>query len=264
MKLLCLFCFIALLSASGCEPSPQTPRTPRQDYAGVIQDSQDRRAKAEREWRRMLEAYNAPPAQPDFYQITYTPRSLSSAAGSIQIAESGLDKVALRRAAKQFIERWRELIGADSEAMSLASESQSTDTVRLTYRQANYPFQIAGDFGRMVLIIGRDGKLMQMDDRFIPLVEIPSRPEIEREAAARRLVGRTFTYRDFAGQEQRAQIGGLDEVNVRGLVVLPLEKEGRIEVRLAWEIVAGKSLAWTVYLDAITGEELRAMQNFET
>ena len=36
-----------------------------------------------------------------------------------------------------------------------------------------------------------------------------------------------------------------------------------IEVHLAWELVAGKSLSWTVYLDAVTGEELRIVQNFQ-
>jgi hypothetical protein len=47
-------------------------------------------------------------------------------------------------------------------------------------------------------------------------------------------------------------------------VTLPIEKADAIEVHLAWEVVAGKSLTWTVYIDAMTGEELKVNQNFNT
>jgi len=134
----------------------------------------------------------------------------------------------------------------------------------LTYRQASYPFPVAGNFGEMVAVLSADGRLVQLDDRFIPLVELPLRPAIERDDAAKRVVGRTFTYTDIAGREQRAQISSRDEVTVKQLVVLPVEKGDAIEVHLAWEIVAGKSLSWTVYIDAIGGEDLRVVQNFQT
>jgi hypothetical protein len=134
----------------------------------------------------------------------------------------------------------------------------------LTYHQANYAFPIAASFGEMVAVISADGKLMQLDDRFIPLVEMPTRPQVEREAAQKRVIGRAFTYTDIAGREQRTQIGGADEVAVKRAVILPIEKSDAIEVHLAWEIVAGKSLSWTVYIDAINGEELKVIQNFQT
>jgi hypothetical protein len=53
-------------------------------------------------------------------------------------------------------------------------------------------------------------------------------------------------------------------VSVKRAVILPIEKSDMIEVHLAWEIVAGKSLSWTVYIDAINGEELKVIQNFQT
>jgi len=54
------------------------------------------------------------------------------------------------------------------------------------------------------------------------------------------------------------------EGDVRRLVILPVEKGETIEVRLAWEVIAGSSLAWTVYIDAMSGEDLRVVQNFNT
>jgi hypothetical protein len=56
----------------------------------------------------------------------------------------------------------------------------------------------------------------------------------------------------------------LDDVTVRQLVVIPIEKGDAIEVHLAWEVLAGSSLSWTIYVDAINGEELRVVQNFNT
>jgi hypothetical protein len=59
-------------------------------------------------------------------------------------------------------------------------------------------------------------------------------------------------------------ISNLAEVTVNEPVVFPIEKGDSIEVHLAWQLVAGTSLTWTIYIDAITGEELKVVQNFQT
>jgi hypothetical protein len=264
---LTFFVAIAILLA-GCDASPKVPNTPQKNYPAVIRDSTERRAKAEREWRRMLDAYAVPQTPPDLYPIIYTPRSLLGVTGGIKIMagkpEPGNEAIELREAVKGFIDRWQDLLGADLTSVSLVSGDQSSDVQRLTYRQSNYPFPIAGNFGEMVVVITADGRLMQLDARFIPATEVPARPQVEREVAARRVVGRTFTYSDIAGREQRTQITNPAEVTVKQAVILPIEKGDAIEVHLAWEIVAGSSLSWTVYIDAIDGGELKVVQNFQT
>ncbi|MFY9556960.1 MAG: hypothetical protein WAV47_19790 [Blastocatellia bacterium] len=234
----------------------------------MIRDSADLKAKAEREWRRMLDAYGVPQTPPDLYPITNTPRSLLGVSGGMKLfstkPEAGEESLALRAAMKLFIDRWRELLGVDPETVSLISTDESADVKRLTYRQANYAYPIAGNFGEMVAVISKDGRLLQLDDRFVPLIELPLKPVTEREIAAKKVLGKTFSYTDIAGREQRTQIGAPGEVSVKRLVVLPIEKGDAVEVHLAWELVAGKSLSWTVYIDAITGEELRVVQNFQT
>jgi len=252
----------------GCEATPQVPNTTQKNYPAAIKDSTERRAKAEREWRRMLDAYSLQQTPPDLNPISYTPHSLLGVSGGIKILavqpEPGSELLALREAMKRFIDRWRDLLGADPSAVSLVGGSDSDSAQRLTYRQVNFGFPVAGNFGEMVAVLSPDGRLLQLDDRFIPVVELPLRPQVEREAVQKRVAGRAFTYTDLAGHEQRTQIGGLDEVSVKRVVVLPIEKSDAIEVHLAWEVIAGKSLTWTVYIDAINGEELKVIQNFQT
>ena len=268
MILLRLTLFLPAIFVVGCELSPKLPTTAKQNYPVVIEDSQQRREKAEREWRRMLDFYKVAEAPPDLYPIIYTPRSLLSVSGGIKIMatapEPGTEALAQREAVKRFIDQWRELVGADPLTVSLVAGTDAGDAHRLTYRQANYAFPIIGNFGEMTAIISRDGRLLQLDDHFIPIVELPQKPAIDREEAARRVVGRTFTYSDIAGRQQQVRVDNPAEIKVRRVVVAPVEKPTSIEVRLAWEVVAGTSLSWTVYIDAMTGEEIRVVQNFQT
>lgn len=268
MTLLTVTSLVAVLLLSGCELSPQVPNAAKQNYPGIIKEAADRREKAEREWRRMLDSYGVPPTPPDLYPVTGTPRSLLGVSGGIKLLNSkpepGSETYAVRAAMKAFMDRWRELLLADPETVSLMSADVSGDTERLIYRQGNYPYPIAGNFGEMVAVISKDGRLLQLDDRFITIVDLPSKPSVERDVAAKKVVGRTFSYTDIAGREQRTPMGDPNEVNVKRLVVLPIEKADAIKVHLAWEVIAGKSLSWTVYIDAVTGEELRVSQNFQT
>jgi hypothetical protein len=82
-------------------------------------------------------------------------------------------------------------------------------------------------------------------------------PTLERDIAAKKVVGRTFSYTDIAGASNGHRFAELSEVTVKRLVILPIEKSDAVELRLAWEVTAGRSLSWTVYVDAVTGEDVR-------
>jgi hypothetical protein len=58
MSLIRLTFFITVaIFLTGCDAaSPKVPNTPQKNYPAVITDSAERRAKAEREWRQMLDA----------------------------------------------------------------------------------------------------------------------------------------------------------------------------------------------------------------
>jgi hypothetical protein len=257
-----IFAVAPALLLAGCAATPKVPGGQKENYPGLIKDSTDRRARAETEWRRMLEAYNVPQTPPDLYPITYTPRSLLGVSNGIKIASQpslGNDPegLALREFARAFIQRWRDLIGADPSSISLASAAQSGGGRQLVYKQANYPFAVAGNYGTMTINLTADGRVAGFDDRFIPVVELPVRPSIERDAAAAKLVGRSFTFTDSAGKQQSLSISDRSQVQVKQLVVIPIQKGDMLEVHLAWEIIAGKSEGRTVYVDAVNGEELK-------
>jgi hypothetical protein len=260
---------IAATLLAACDSAPKTPNTTQKsNYPIIIRESADSRAKAEREWRRMLDAYAVAQTPPDLHPVIYTPRSLLGVSGGIKLLtappERGGETVALREAMKRFLDRWRDLLNADPSTVSLAGSNTADANRRLTYRQANYGFPVVGNYGEITAVISNDGRLLQLDDRFIPPTELPQRPQITREEAHKRVVGRTFTYTDIAGREQRMQVTNAADVTARQLVVLPIQRGDNIEVHLAWEVVAGRGLSWTVYVDAITGDELRAVQNFQT
>jgi hypothetical protein len=210
----------------------------------------------------MLEAYNVPQTPPDLYPITYTPRSLLGVSGGIKIVSQPNQRddpegLALRELARNFIQRWHDLIGADPAGLSLASAGMSGGLRQLVYRQANYPFAVAGNYGVMTMSLSPDGRVAGFDDRFIPVVELPVRPSIERDAAVTKLVGRTLNFTDAAGRQQSLAISNRADVSVKQLVVLPIQKGDLLEVHLAWEMLAGKSEPRTVYIDAVNGEELK-------
>jgi hypothetical protein len=261
--------FAAFISFSlACAPSTQLPNQEKlKKYPAIVQVSPQRQTQVEREWRRLLETYGAPSGQPDFYPVTLTPRSLQGIQGGIKIITTAIqpdsEEVTIREAARKFIDRWRDLLGVDPANLSLVSDNHSTEGHRLTYKQSDYPFSIAGNFGEMTLLISKDGRLAQLDDRFIPLVELPLKPVIERQAVVQRVANRTFTYSNIAGQAQTVKLNA-DEIVVKELVIFPVEKGNTIEVHLAWEITAGKSLTWNVYIDAIDGADLSVIQKFNT
>ena len=147
---------------------------------------------AEREWRRLLDVYNLPPTPPDLYPVTYTPRSLLGVSGGIKfVTLTGSHEspnLGLREAAKGFIERWHDLIGVESAGISLAAATASVGATQFTYKQGNYPFPLGGDYGEMTLTVSSDGRVTQLDDRFIPVVDLPVRPAIDKETAIKKLV----------------------------------------------------------------------------
>src|SRR3989442_2355704 len=125
----------------------------------------------------MIDSYGVPPPPPALYPVPGPPRSLLGVSGGIKLLnakpEPGNETCTLRQAMKSFIDRWRELLGVDPATVWLVGADESADNERLTYRQGNYAYPIAGNFGEMVAIIGKDGRLLQLDDRFVPVVDLP-------------------------------------------------------------------------------------------
>lgn len=208
----------------------------------------------------MLVASGAPQTPPDLYPIIHTPRSLLGLSEGIKISDGGSDEIALREAVRNFIDRWQELLGAGPEMISLQRAVRSGQLLRLTYAQSNYPFPLVGSYGVMEITVTMDGRIVGLDDRFIPVVELPSRPALSRDRVAAALLGQSITCRDAAGREQRIDITSPDQLSAGRLVVLALERADSIEVHLAWEVSIKGSSEFTIYIDAMGGAKLMSEQ----
>jgi hypothetical protein len=257
-----------LLMTAGCDTSPKVPGTNQPAYPVAINDSPDRHDRAEKDWKRMLDAYNVPETAPDFYPITWAPRSLPGIKDGIKImaykaAAKETQDSALREAAKSFVQRWQDLTVAEPAGISLTEASQAGDLTKLTYREMSYPFPIAGSFGQMTLTVGADGTLRQLDDKFIPVVDLPTRPTIDRETALGSIVGRTLTSTDSSGKAEQVKVNSKSDITGARLVVLPIEKGTALEVHLAWQLTGGKPTQWTLYVDAINGGVLTHINGTE-
>jgi hypothetical protein len=251
----------AFLVFLGLVPSAGTCDSAKDNYPAIISDSPDRRASAEREWRRMLDSYNVPQTPPDFYPIIYTPRSLLGVPGGVKIAATRAvdetEEMATREAAKSFLTRWKDLLGIDPAGISLTSVTNSAGSLRFEYAQANYPFPIIGNYGQLTMAISAEGRLSRLDDRLIPVVDLPSRPSLDREGAIRKVIGKTFRSTDSTGREQQTSVTDRTQVEVKQLAVVPVDRGDAIEIHLAWEINVGKSPVWVFYIDAFNGQELK-------
>src|SRR5215472_12178499 len=257
--------FILGAAVLGCDLAPKVPGNQDKGYPPVITDSADRRENAEKAWRRLLETYNLPPTPPDLYPITYTLRSLLGVSEGIKIvtqtATAESPNLALREAAKGFIERWRDLIGVDPAGISLVAFNAAGDTTQFTYKQGDYPFPLGGDYGEMTLSITRDGRLTQLDDRFIPVVELPVRPAIDRESAVKKAIGKRYTSSDKSGRQQEASISSAEDISSAQIVVLAIQKSNGLEVHLAWQLCPARAQGWFIYVDAVNGQELRLAES---
>jgi hypothetical protein len=248
-----------------CDLVPKVPGATQKGYPPIIEDTPDRREKAERDWRRLLDVYSLPPTPPDLYPVTYTPRSLLGVSGGIKFVtlrvSNETPNLSLREAAKGFIERWRDLIGVEPAGISLAAVSASGGSTQFTYKQSNYPFPLGGDYGEMTLTISSDGRLTQLDDRFIPVIELPVRPAVDKDTAIKKLIGRNFTLADRNGRQQQVSVSAASDISCAQVVVLAIQKGNRLEVRLAWQLGAAKAQGWSIYVDAVNGQELRLTEN---
>src|ERR1044071_5237521 len=126
---------MAVTLVAACDSAPKVPNnTTQKNYPVIIRESADSRAKAEREWRRLLDAYTVAQTPPDLHPIIYTPRSLLGVSGGIKLLvatpERGSENIALREAMKSFLDRWRDLLNADPSTVSLVSGNGAGATQR--------------------------------------------------------------------------------------------------------------------------------------
>jgi hypothetical protein len=251
-----------------------TPEGRLQNYPPVIEDTPQRRQAAEEAWKKLLAEFQLPDVRPDLEPALNTPRALPvELAGRIALQTKGgaFGELEAKEAFRRFIEARSAVLFPNYAAgsfgvrdLSLVSFSNDGNFYRAAYRQANYPFPIANGYGELLLTAGKNGTLLQWGSRIIPFFDLPARAEFAPQSLIDRMVGREFIYSNIAGQPVSYKVANRSEVSVKDLVVYPKLEGNRITIHLAFPIEVGRGMTWTVYVDAITGQEIDVKQNFAT
>jgi hypothetical protein len=265
-----------LWTVSCALPQPEV-NTPQADarYPQVLRDTPERRAAALEAWRAFLKDHSLPDVEPDLEPILNTPRSLPQALVN-QIAigananNANLNAADTKAALRRFIEKSRQVLGGpqtklfEVNDLSLTSFSEDGGFYRAVYRQMSFPFPLANNFGELRLACSKNGRLMQMSSRLVPDLEFRERLTLEIEGLPEKQVGREFIYRSVAGRPMTYRVASVKEIGIRDPVIFPVVRPQRLVFYIAYPVVVGKGMTWTVYVDAVRGRELGVQQNFET
>lgn len=277
MKNLAYLLFFAVLSCACAAPGQMgisTPQLQSAAYPPIIEDSPARKQAAQEAWTQFLAERRLPEAKLDVMPVTNTPRALpSELSGRINVnAKLGkLGETELKEAMRQFIELSRGILSGEGKNnalslkdLSLASFSNDNNFHRAIYQQVNYPYAIAEGYGELRLTVGKNGELLQWSSTLLPNIPLPVRAEIKPETLQEKVLGREFTFTTFAGRPQTYRVTKAEEIKIGSLVIYPKMSGSNLELHVAYALVVGQGMTWTVYIDAINGAEIGVKQNFQT
>lgn len=276
---------LVLMNVLVCSMSPMSPQTSdakqsqnKENYPPVIEASPARVQAAEETWNQFLSEYKLAFVAPDFEPILNTPRSLpANLANQINIqpsdqkANPAIDEAQAKEYLRRFIDKYHAVLAGDQRASALTLKDISLITFanegnlyRAVYRQMNYPYPIGNGYGELRIVLSKAGNLLQLSSRILPAVDFAARHKIEVATLIGQLVGREFTYSNFAGQPMSYKVAQASEIVVKDLVIFPKVDAQKIKLHLAYPIEVGRGTTWTVFVDAVTGEEIETKQNFQS
>ncbi len=259
------------------QPAQQTSQS-KENYPPNIEASPARQQAAEDAWNAFLTEYKIAFTKLEFEPILYTPHSLPAGiANQISInppeqkAGEALTEAQAKEYLRRFIEHQHIVLSGDQRSsalglkdISLINFSGDGNMYRASYQQMNFPFPLTNGFGELHITISKTGMLLQLSSTIVPTTEFVARPKIENAEIAKRFLGREFTYSNIAGQPMTYKVAQASEASVKDLVIFPDSKDQKLMLHLAYPVEVGRGTTWTVYIDAVTGEEISVKQNFQS
>jgi hypothetical protein len=248
------------------------PQEKEVNYPARFEAPPDRGQQVQGAWKNLLAALNLPFSPLDLDPVLNTPRSLpAELAGRINIAkkEREFGELEAKESLRSFIERARGILVGDPrdsakgvKDLSLVSFTGNGNSYRVVYQQASYSFPVANGYGELTLTVDKTARLIAWSSRLIPQLDLPANPSIDPAELAEKLVGREFTYTTIAGKLQTYKIAKREEIVTKDPVVYPKREGDKLTIYLAYPFDVGNGMTWTIYFDAIDGEELGVRQNF--
>ena len=274
MRVRIILLFIALaLSTAGCaavQPvNSSAPRRNQPPYPAVIADTSQRTEAALAAWAQISNQQGIPGKSVVALQpITATIRGLpDNLSGSLYLPKVGatttMNEEETRESLRRFLNEWQKLIGADPQNLSLVQESSHSDGTRtVVYEQRPFSYPLRGDYGKVEVHFAADRRILSLSSTAIPESQriqtalTAAAPPAKGEEIPAKLIGRSFTYSDSAGQHTYT-ITPENQPNLQQLVVYPRlvsNKPAALEFHLAWEVNLTNAPAKTIYVDALQDE----------
>ena len=153
---------------------------------------------------------------------------------------------------------------SDAVVERIITTSGKKVTLIIHFRAQTYNnLPIEGDI-KPITVFANVNSVSRIYGYWFPKITVPLEPKISESFARNKLNGRIFTYSEFAGDPINYRVEQKDLSKVAHKVVFVKKSFQGLEFRLAWKILVGQGLLWTVYVDAITGKELKVVQMFNT
>lgn len=235
------------------------------NYPATFEESSERRQEVQEAWKNFLAESGLPSSQLDLFPVLGTPQSLpTELVGQINVNKknSKFGEIEAKEGLRGFIEQVGGVIYGDPKNgllsvkdLSLISFDSGVNSYRAVYRQLNYPFPIANGFGELKLGADKNGKLLELSSRLIPLLALPTNPEVKPQEYVDRLIDREFTYVATSGPPQSFKATKKEDIVFKELVIYPKQQGNVIAIHLAYSFGINPS-AFLVYIDAINGQEL--------
>jgi hypothetical protein len=265
--------YCGLVLAACAAPGESITNKPQaKKYPPVIADSDVRQQAAQDAWKNFLGQFGLSGVKIELEPVLNTPRSLPlESQGRIKLSKKSgpFGEIEAKEVLRGFIESHRGLLfgdpknaSPDLKDLSLVSFMVDQNFYQANYKQVSYPFPIVEGYGELLLTVSKDGILLQCRSSLIPTLDLPAKAEISPEDLPSRLINREFTYTNIAGIRQSYKVTNIEEIVVRDPVVYPIRESGMLSIHLAYPVEAGSGMLWTVYFDAINGQELEVKQNF--
>lgn len=266
-----LFVSVALfLSACAATPPPNAtgPNPNEPPYPVLMTENVDRRTAALTAWTKFTHDQgitNAP--APELQPITAVIRSLPTLTGTpLYLPKVGdtlpMNEENTRESLRRFITSVAPLIGAQPIHLSLVQRTDAADgTKKALYEQRPFRYPLRNGYGKLEITFTPDRRVLEINSTCIPEIEqlqragAGTRPKWPAEEVLTQIAGRTFTYRDAAGNQQTLTINKGEEMTVRELVIFPVQSAtdpSILEFHLAWEITIKRGAdSFNLYLDAV-------------
>jgi hypothetical protein len=281
LSLICLATATAACAAATRPASPDRPRASDAPKFVAVSATDERRTAALAAWKTIVgeqsaAASPAPELRPVTATISALPAGLDAPPRMPLVVisdEKTQTEEETRESLRRFIQTAAPLLGVDPKELSLVEVTDATGaqggarTAR--YRQNAFPYPLRNGYGEVSITFTQDLRVLALSSTAIPDAERLRRalaPVAQGLPAfdANALVNRAVTYTDRGGTRQTRTLGLGDALNARQLVVYPVQRDAdpsTLELHVAWEAAAGgETSTFFVYVDAVTGEVLGAVE----